>query len=88
MPSINQTWYHTTVLGQHIREGEHYRDYEPSLLHMLMLSVQRKGLRKYLWKKHEYSPSQQKQNLFLNFRVLSNISYYTDDYQREPSMLD
>ena len=31
MPSIYQTWYHTTVLGQHIRESEHYRDWEPSL---------------------------------------------------------
>ena len=31
VPSIYQTWYHTTVLGQHIREGEHYRDEEPSL---------------------------------------------------------
>ena len=27
VPSIYQTWYHTTVLGQHLREGEHYRDY-------------------------------------------------------------
>ena len=31
VPSIYQTWYHTTVLGQHIRDGEHYRDKWPIL---------------------------------------------------------
>ena len=39
VPSIYYIWYYTTLLGQHMRRCQLFRDWEPSVLSLLFMFV-------------------------------------------------